>query len=303
MTFGPANLVFRGSEGGTFTLPLSASPVFATSIGYAGSFTVNWQYRINGGTWASAGSTKSPVYISYAYPLQSSALRTVVNLALKNGTGADPATVVTHVFNSFKGLATGTWAGQSLYYYKPNTKFAQNPLTAADLIQGANHTGNCSAWADLFSQSLGVNGISCSVVMATPRATAYTNDVGFLVKDWTKDVASFPPPYSWQISLATQADMVPVPVRSDYGDLLSSATVPGQNSYPPSEKVFSNHQFVKFGSSYYDASYGVTYTSENDFISKAIFGFAAFYSDNGVTSNLRDRDPMGNLNPSEIQFQ
>ena len=43
----------------------------------------------------------------------------------------------------------------------------------------------------------------------------------------------------------------------------------------PSEKVFSNHQFLLYNSLYYDPSYGVTYTNPADFQAKAVQAFVS----------------------------
>jgi hypothetical protein len=52
----------------------------------------------------------------------------------------------------------------------------------------------------------------------------------------------------------------------------------GQNSSPPSQKLFLWHAFVAHTTSgtvlYYDPSYGVTYNDEQDFQNKAVAAFA-----------------------------
>jgi hypothetical protein len=60
--------------------------------------------------------------------------------------------------------------------------------------------------------------------------------------------------------------------------LTSLSTLPGQNSSPPSEKVFAAHFIVKvtltgITPSYYDPSYGVTYVDASDFENKAVDGY------------------------------
>lgn len=73
-----------------------------------------------------------------------------------------------------------------------------------------------------------------------------------------------------------------------YGDLVSKNTLAGQNSRPPSEKMFGSHYIVKVlppdpsqppvvpldEDQYFDPSYGVTYKNQDDFEDKAVDGYA-----------------------------
>ena len=246
---------------------------------------MDWKYNGN-----SAGISTSPLYVSYKFPLSWSYKRTVVHLALKGGivSAGNEDQMVNTTFNSFTGKNVKTWDGVLLYYYKPGTTFGENPTSADELL--VTRTGQCGAWPDLFTQCLSVNGLEPTPYKAAPTDIS---ENGFLVKDWTKDPATQTLPYAWRITLATGADMVPVPAGSDYGDLRSSTTISGQNSTPPSQKVFGPHFFVKFGNTFFDASYGVTYTGASDFVSKAVFGFGKHLTDNGITATLRVRDPVG----------
>ena len=82
--------------------------------------------------------------------------------------------------------------------------------------------------------------------------------------------------------------MVPAQPKSKYGDLTSANTLPGQNTAPPSEKIFLDHDIVLYVPSgeknakaycaandcYFDPSYGATYRNEADFQTKSVDGFA-----------------------------
>jgi hypothetical protein len=196
-------------------------------------------------------------------------------------------------FLSFSGRNAKTWNNIPLYYYRPGTSFdlSENPLDFDGMLASATKSGECTAWQDLFTQCLSVNGLVGINVKARPTSAA---DEAFLVKDWIKDPPTQAWPYAWRIALAPPGDMVPVPAGADYGDLKSSTTLQGQNSgaASPSEKVFGAHFFIKFGSTYFDPSYGVTYTSTNDFVSKAVFGFGGNGANNGVTVTYDVRDPV-----------
>jgi hypothetical protein len=135
----------------------------------------------------------------------------------------------------------------------------------------------------------------------------------FLVKDWTFNQESGAPPdpgmadYKWRIvfnQMATDAGdfMVPKQPGDTYGDLTSLSTLPGQNTAPPSEKVFAAHFIVKVtlagvSPSYYDPSYGVTYMDANDFENKALNGYMkAASGDPSNVFRVRLSAGLGNIN-------
>jgi len=76
--------------------------------------------------------------------------------------------------------------------------------------------------------------------------------------------------------------MVPAQPAGIYGDLASLDSLPGQNTSPPSEKMFGSHYIVKVIGSFYspgqgpyfDPSYGATYVDANDMEFKAVSGYA-----------------------------
>ena len=74
--------------------------------------------------------------------------------------------------------------------------------------------------------------------------------------------------------------MVPAQPGGVYCDLTIPPTLVGQNTQPPSEKIFAAHFIVKPTVSgvptYVDPSYGVTYNGASGFQSSAIFGYFDF---------------------------
>lgn len=83
--------------------------------------------------------------------------------------------------------------------------------------------------------------------------------------------------------------MVPAFPNNIYGDLTSQPTLAGQNTRPPSEKVFGQHFIVQHGTTFYDPSYGSTYSNETNFESKAVAGYAVPLSGD----SLKVRKPTG----------
>ena len=162
-------------------------------------------------------------------------------------------------------------------------------------------SGQCGSFAYLLIASLAVNGIHSAFARVIPSASIGT-DPNFLVNAWSASNQSGP----WKLCLNTAATnppppgipdlMVPAQPGGVYCDLTSSSTLYGQNTQPPSEKIFSAHFIVKpLGVSassggpaiptYVDPSYGVTYASATDFESKAVFGYVDLGTAVGTTPN------------------
>jgi hypothetical protein len=125
--------------------------------------------------------------------------------------------------------------------------------------------------------ALAANGVNSAFVTAST-----TNNNTFIVKDWaTNGPPSFTNPYPYKLTLVRESDgslgMVPAPPGRSYGDLSKLATLPGQNTAPPSEEWFFYHYIVKYGQTYYDPSYATNYSSAIDFETKAIYGYAFPY--------------------------
>jgi hypothetical protein len=107
-----------------------------------------------------------------------------------------------------------------------------------------------------------------------------------LVRDWSKATQSapLPPFYLWNLTLSSAGDMQPPPdltKPSTFGDLISEETLAGQNTRPPSEKLFFSHFIVKLdagivgtGGPYFDPSYGVSYADNSAFETQAIRGYS-----------------------------
>jgi hypothetical protein len=132
-----------------------------------------------------------------------------------------------------------------------------------------------------------------------------------VVKSWTfSSTPSFPaaPAYKWKMvfnpaAILASDLMVPPQPGGVFGDLTNLSTLPGQNTAPPSEKVFARHFIVKYtgGTSgpYFDPSYGVTYTNAADFESKAIDGYGRSFPTDPI-NQIRVRRPGGGVNISLV---
>jgi hypothetical protein len=109
-----------------------------------------------------------------------------------------------------------------------------------------------------------------------------------LVKDWIYGAPSYSGqayPYSLVLNPDDGGDGMVFPGSTSdfYGNLTSLAGLPGQNTPTPSEKVFGSHYIVELGPSlaasipgdtYFDPSYGETYTNASIFETDSVSGYA-----------------------------
>jgi len=200
-----------------------------------------------------------------------------------------------------------TWDSRPLYYYLNGFNgSAVCPTDEEPLLTRGDSSGQCSAFAQLLVGSLGVNGITAPFV----RVGVIDGDQ-MVVKNLTfSTTPTFPAAaaFKWKMvfnpaALAAADLMVPAQPGGVFGDLTNQSTLPGQNTAPPSEKVFSQHFIVKFtgGTSgpYFDPSYGVTYTNAADFESKAVDGYGHF-NPADAPNEMRVRRPGGGVNISLV---
>jgi len=211
-----------------------------------------------------------------------------VHLACSNDQAEDEQDAFDKTWSLFSGPGnvngwnkeTSSWS-RKLYYYKWPTAFDDNGegSGAMFLLQNDLGTGNCATWAWLLKDALGINNITTGYVFATP-----VNGNVFLVKNWEYHSSSLPDPGEWKFLYpGSDNDMMlpALPPNNRYGDLENLLNgISGQNSTPPSQKVFDNHQFLSYngpsGKKYYDPSYGVEYTGEQDFQKQAIAGYGQY---------------------------
>jgi len=289
------------------------APLPSSQTRFFDPLTIDWSYSNGVGPSIFIGSTSNQVYVTLTKPLQynpdpnfpkpvSPLYRTTLHLALSQDGATDQITAFQNTWNSFSTAGTGpknvkTWDGRPLYYYRNDNHTVgfksvfcpSNSLDEGVLLEVGDSSGQCTTFAVLMMEALRVNGI------AAHEIGIVTNEppTGFLVKHWlfssTHQRFSEEPEYKWQLLFnpeatnpgdpSVQADsMVPSQPAGIYGDLSSSPTVPGQNSTPPSEKAFGSHFIVEpiltgLSTSYYDPSYGLTYTNHNNFEDVAVDGY------------------------------
>ena len=193
-----------------------------------------------------------------------------------------------------------------LYYYKENHGFFACESDPIELLKSDSGSGQCGSFAQLLMWSLGMNGIASNFVSISPVDA----DTRMIVKEWAFGTPTYPsePIYKWQMFLNIGDLMVPARHTFPYyGDLANQADLPGQNTRPPSEKVFDRHFIVKVNPSlpvpgqgpYFDPSYGVWYAGPADFEAKAIAGYTKrLGTDTGESYHVRK--PGGVVNVSLV---
>jgi hypothetical protein len=244
---------------------------------------LNWKYGVGGTAAADAGQASNKVYVSLANPTTVPTLyHTVVHLACSVGHATNEQQAVSNSWSQLAGHNFTTWEGKTLYYYRDGAGW-NSPGQVSQLLTTSN--ANCVAWRNLLRYALAVNGVGSDRIYIA--ATGPTNEV-FLVGDWTFGAASFSntSPYNWRLQFITNnVDMGPRPTGDVYGDLASLTTISGQNTTPPSEKVFGNHRMVRYGGVYYDPSYGVTHATISNLVESAVDGYG-YYQVGDPTSNF-----------------
>jgi len=263
--------------------------------------TISWRHMTDGSSCprcTNDGNTANKVYVTLATPLQTVYL-TSLSFAVSQDGATDQATAFQKSWAQFTGPANiKTWDNRTLFYYRDGVNFSDCALDEVDLLTSTNGSGQCGSFAYLLKGVLAVNGINSTFV------TAYANDgLDFLVKDWTYATPSFSPTdiFPWKLVLNPSApglDMVPKQPGNVYGDLTSLSTLKGQNTAPPSEKIFFKHFIIKVSltgvtPSYYDPSYGGTYTDQDDFENKAVDGYVAPHVPGDASNAFRIKKSVG----------
>ena len=253
------------------------------TVDYFNPMIIKWSFGdTNNQNFVYAGSSTNQVYIALQTPTTANLYYTVVHLACSKTGATNANTAAANTWSLFSGPANvKTWDGQKLYYYQPGISYHGAEITTSGLLSVRN--GQCTAWRALLHDTFNVNGIAVTDI----QAQAIDSNLWFLVRDWTFGndpyYASDEPEFKWCLEIgkntAWEVSMLPVPFQAgkgpnDYGDLTSLTTLWGQNSQPPSEKFFHQHQILLFNGIYFDPSYGSYYTNAVDFETQAVAGYA-----------------------------
>lgn len=279
---------------------LDVTTAFSANLtAFYDTLDIDWEVSLDGTSWESAGTSRNPVYVALddsEWP--ETIFQTVANLACSNTGATDPTSALAKtwaLFSTAGGPANPkTVDGRDLYYYQPGFTALDNKYNGQVTVEGLLRLGRgqCGAWARLLEAALLCNGVTSVYVTAT--LTGPGADY-FWVGQW--DDVTDGSPFWFQSSAF---DMLPTPNGNPlvqagrYDDpsnrqyFLNKLTFKGQGTggsatLCPAQKVFTNHQFLCVGGTYYDPSYGVTYTGAGNFQQK----LAGYGADNGLINNKR----------------
>ncbi len=293
-------------SGSSYSFPATMSDTaLPNTTKYFSSMTFNWKAAPDGSmNFVTAGTSANPVYVTLdtprAYAMQGGRVPvTLLKMAIQNDGATDQASAIAKTWQSFSGPANiTTWDSRQMIYYQAGVGFNACALDYATLITSNPASGQCGSFAKLLLGSLAVNNVQANFVVISVNDGAQ-----MIVKNWTFAAARYAAPaYKWKLDVNPSDPMVPDPPGSVYGDLTNVNGLPGQNSPKPSEKIFALHFIVNAAGSYYDPSYGVTYTGAAGFETSAIAGYAGNFGDGTETiagktyQILRVRMPSAPLN-------
>jgi hypothetical protein len=295
----PATVATVSTVGTDTTASISgvnASTAFGIKTDFFNPFELTWKFSFpnpNQTTllWEIAGSSKNPIYVCLTTntTLPSTPYRTSVHLACSNKGAVDASQSVDKTWDIFKTLDVKAWNettkdfSRLLYYYKPGTKFAENPsISYTELLSNPLGTGRCGAWGRLFYYSCKLNDANIFLILILPSGKISGRSLsGLVIKDWDFLVVKniYEMTFPLQTPPIDYPDMEPAPTNKIYGDLKSKNTIKGQNSgnVSPSQKIFKDHLIVMHNTKYLDPSYGIEYTCKRDFQDKAVKAFELEY--------------------------
>ncbi|HTN16557.1 MAG TPA: hypothetical protein VL092_02675 [Chitinophagaceae bacterium] len=281
----PARTVALSSAGGTYTCtyPVSAaSKAFRPGfVNYYAPFTIRWEISMDKGVkWLSAATTDHKVYVTRGTPSpEMTAFKyyhTVLELSCKNAKGQSTDTgIISKCWSEFTDQVVLNHKGDSLHYYKTfNTSNTNLPA----LLRYRN--AQCYTFAQLFAALIKIQGISRTnnYVYITPQSKS--SPCGgtinrFLVKNWnfgTKSDAVSCPSFPYR-NTYSGTYLTPTGYVFTSADVSDQSGVSGQCNKNPSS-FFNNHQITKFDGVYYDACYGMKFSSLADIKTRAFDAWA-----------------------------
>ena len=211
-------------------------------VGHYDPLSINWTYNPANTGWSSAGTTDHVFYVVLDSPTGTPAYWTLLDISCRAAHGETTQSgIVSKCFVPFTGRSlTRKRDGIGLTYWNPDTTNATN---TQQIFARSDGSGQCGSWSEFLIDMYKCHGITGAdkILIVRDIASHSTSTVGFLVKNWNFiGSGSQPPPYT----------------HVSGTECVDRSGVPGQrNSNPP--PAFYNHFIVKFGSEFYDPSYGV----------------------------------------------
>ena len=263
---GPDGLLLEGtgtvSNGElTVTGTLSSGTPLPDTVVFYDTLDFEWQVALDGVQFHAAGTSRHPVYVTYADPM-GERLESYFYVSTKAAHGLDgQLAVIDAIWDEFTDLYVVNAHGQVLGYYRDILCAGDCPYYTAKALVFYTYS-QCGGWADLMIQCLRTQGIGgAQFITIEPRSSptlpldcgySPSSAWGFLVKNYEflsgdpGPCASYPYRFNDPCSAFGQW---PQP------DVMDLAGIPGQDNNNPAS-WFARHFIVKINLEYYDPSYG-----------------------------------------------
>lgn len=276
----PARTVALSLSAGAYTCTYpvtAASKVFRPGfVNYYAPFTIRWELSLDKGSkWLPVTKTEHKVYVTRSVPMpELTAFKyyhTVLELSCKNAKGQNTDTgIISKCWGEFTDQLVVNHKGDSLHYYKT---FNTSNTSLPSLMRYRN--AQCYTFAQLFAALIKIQGVyrTNNYVYITPQSKS--SPCGgtinrFLVKNWsfgTKSDAASCPAFPYR-NTYSGSYITPSGYVFSSADVSDQIGVSGQCNKNPSS-FFNNHQITKFDGIYYDACYGMKFSSLTDIKLKA----------------------------------
>jgi hypothetical protein len=263
---GPDGMVWEGigtvSSGvlvvtGTLT---SDAPLPNTVVFYD-TLDIDWQVALDGANFHPSGTTRNPVYVTYADPM-GQRLESYFYISTNAANGQDEEQpVIDAIWDEFADLYVLNAHGEVLGYYRDILCASDCTYYTASALVYYTYS-QCGGWADLMIQCLRTQGIGGSqFITIEPRTDGTIPDdcgytpspaAGFLVKNYqfTSGDPGPCPTYPFRFNdPCSYYGQWPTP------DVTDLPGIPGQDNENPAS-WFARHFIVKINLQYYDPSYG-----------------------------------------------
>jgi len=260
---------------------------FATSVFEAGKaqyfpeYDIQWQISYDGIDWNTIGETTTELFVTKNNPMAETGnykhWHTVYYLSCKNAHGySTESDIIQHLFEEFEDQMVLNHNNDTLFYYR---NMATGNVNLASLL--LNKDAQCFTFAQLFLAMVKIQGIvrTNNYINITPIGNMVCGGKSvnrFIVKNWsptglmTSSCSSFPYKNTYLGSLFnptfTAYDFSYTEIQDDDG-------APGPGNSNPSS-YFNNHQIALIDGMYYDACYGVKYSTLEEYTSNSIEGWS-----------------------------
>ena len=279
----PTNFNMAGTTV-TAANPFHSSP----QVGYHSSFELAWEVGFGeSGTsddnllWERSYS-EHELYLTYNASTPS--YETVFHIGCTNADGkSSESQVVASIWSGFNGRNVKRKDGVALTYYR---SYLTTVTSVGGLLAGTD--GQCGSWANFFQTALGVHGIVSDYILFTPQSSV---GEGFIVKTWSfaGTGSSGDVDFPYANAFPDNGNIVGL-TQYHWGtpeEVSYTSGTAGQNNSKPAS-LFKNHQIIRYGSVYYDPSYGIQHNSLQS-IDDSLSGFFKM----SPTALLFKKNPAG----------